>query len=226
MSIARKINLQPGELVVEIVRGYAGRQWWQYVIGFSALAAGAFFSSWLLGRSWWGETLLTFAFLVGLSVIGRAVFFHRKNYLVITTGRVVDVSRPSWLQEELFSLDYGQLSGVVTRRRGIAAALFNYGTITLESAEAKSGIEFRGVRQPSRVENVVRQQKAEFDRGRNRQKAADLYQNFLKNISGYTEAELTLAQKKISDRLNMLADGGGATGREPSRETLSGPNDT
>ncbi len=201
MSLAKKINLRAGEDIVEVVRPYSLASLWLYFLGLAFLLASAFFMFWLISQGWWGYVVLGLGFLVGVWIIIRTWFFNRSNYLVVTSDRVVDVTRLGWFEEIISTAGYLDIKDAFIHKRGIFANIFNYGTITIESKSQQVVLELEKVHHPAQVQSLVMTQAEKYRLQRRVVNQESIFHNFLKIIPDLSESELIEVQDLIVEQL-------------------------
>ncbi|KKQ40903.1 MAG: hypothetical protein US58_C0010G0004 [Candidatus Magasanikbacteria bacterium GW2011_GWA2_37_8] len=206
MSINHKINLRENEEVIHTIRRYLLTYAWAYIFGLAILLASAFFMFWLLNQGWWGEVVLGFGLFIGLFIIFRTWFFNHSNVLVITSERVVDISRLSWFDEVISSAKFTEIKDIFIRRRGLSANMFNYGTITLETKNQGAVLELAQVHQPQKIQSLIVEAIENFRHLKKFSSQKSLYEGFIKTIPELTEEELCLVRDLIDNQLEEYDD--------------------
>jgi hypothetical protein len=207
MSFTKKIHLREDEQIVNVVRAYWVTYAWKYIVAFLFLAAAAFFLFYFLAKGWWGYVALGLLVMVGLLIITRTWFFNYANALVITSARVVDISRDSMFDETISSLGFGDLKDVVVRRKGISSSLLNYGQIIIESKTREHGLDFRAIHQPHELQSKLLQLKEEHKIKSQISTIHGAYKAFLKAIPSLSSQQLenVVAQSNLQIEQNILA---------------------
>ena len=201
MSLTNKINLHEDEEIVHIIRRYFLTYAWVYIFGLTILFVSAFFMFWLLNQGLWGEIVFGLGIFIGLFTIFRTWFFNHFNILIVTSERVVDISRLSWFDEVISSAKFNEVKDIFIRRRGIAANMFNYGTITLETKNQGVILELSQVHQPQKIQSLIVESIENFRMTRKLSSRQSLYDGFVKVIPQLDEAELCLVRDLIDERL-------------------------
>jgi len=204
MSLAKKIHLRPEEEIIKIIRSSPLTEWWKYALGLAFLVVASFFTFWLFARGWWGQIIFAFGIIAGVYIILRAWFFNYHNYLVVTSDRIADISRASWFEEVVSSIGYHDLKDIVVHRRGVFAAIFNYGTLTVETKDKNLVLEIARVRMPQQVQNIILETEEAFRSGLQVKNSERILASFTRLIPDLSEAELTLVDKKIHDQLHKF----------------------
>ncbi len=204
MSLSKKIHLREDEEIIEVIRSSALAEWWKYAFGLAFLATTAFFTFWLLARGWWGRSLFALGIIFGIYIILRTWFFNYHNYIVVTSERLADINRASWLDEVVSSIGYHDLKDIMVRRRGVGAAIFNYGTITVLTKDKNLALEIPRVRKPERVQNLILQSEEAYRTDYYLKNDESVYASFTDLLPELSEAELTVIDKKIHDCLEQF----------------------
>lgn len=209
MSLAKKIHLQPAEQIILTARpGWAAGIVY-YFFGFVFLLASAFFTFWLLAHGWWGQGLWGAGLGLGVVIIIRAWFYGYTNVLVVTNLRAVDVTRHSLFNETISSVGLDDIKDVLAKRKGFLATIFNYGDIIIEIKDKELILEVDKISRPQKISEQIKQAIKNFIIASKLNNAEAVYNAFLKIIPELTEEKLALAEKKIDNRLNNLANNSG-----------------
>lgn len=206
MSLTHKINLHEDEEVIHIIRRYFLTYAWVYSLGLIILFVSAFLMFWLLNQGLWGEVAFGFGVFIGLFIIFRTWFFNHFNALVITSERVVDISRLSWFDEVISSAKFTEIKDIFIRKRGIAANMFNYGIITLETKNQGSVLELSQVHQPQKIQSLIVESIENFRATRKLSTRQAVYNSFVKLIPELDEAGLCLIRDLVDERLEKFDD--------------------
>ncbi len=77
-----------------------------------------------------------FAFMSVLALVFATVynFIYWDNNLVVTSDSITEISRTSLFNKESSQLSLGNLEDVKSTRKGLLQTLFDYGTLTVETA--------------------------------------------------------------------------------------------
>ncbi len=202
MSLSSKIHLRPGEEILEIVRRWQFTHGWRYIFGLALMTAASFGMFWLWAQGWWGWALYGAGMLGGLFFIFRTWFFNRANMLVITNERVVDVNRQGWLDETLSSVGYADIKDIYIRKKGLSAAIFNYGNLLIETASQKFALEMAGIRHPQQWLGVIKET-MEIYRDKKNLNSESIVNNFIKIIPVLNEESLKQINELLTRQLNQ-----------------------
>ena len=155
MSLAKKINLKDDEEIVMIVRSYALVHLWKYAIGAIFLLVSSFFMFRLFFFGWWGDVVFAIGMAIGFYMIVRTWFMSRKNMLVITSARAIDIYRSGWFEEIISEVSFLDIKEVTIRKKGIWQSLFSLGDIDIGSRSEQLVLEAKNVYSPAQVQSVI-----------------------------------------------------------------------
>lgn len=202
MSLVRKLALSDGEAIVATIRRYRLTDWWRYGAGFLFLGLTAFFSSWLLSQGVLGRGLLALGLFVGAFTLFHSWFFHHHTALVITTKRVVDIYRHSWLSEKITSLGYESMGDVGVERHGFTPLLLNYGNVVIVANDNDLVIAAEGIKRPIRVGQIIRDQRERFLENRTTRTATTLVDYVIAALETLPPADVLRLETAIRARLD------------------------
>lgn len=137
MSLEKKLKLKNNEKIVNIIRRFGLTFFWQFVLVAILLVVPFFFMFWLFAHSWWGMSLFVLFLAIGLIVLARILFLWRKNVLLLTTHRLVDVDQIGFFEAVVSDIPYDQIEDVHGRVRGVWQTLFNYGNVVIQTGNGK-----------------------------------------------------------------------------------------
>jgi len=201
MSLSSKINLAPDEEIVAIFRRHHGAHFWTYFFGFGFLFASAFFLFYLTKQGYWGIALLAICVVLGLFLIFRAWFLTTRNRLVLTDLRLVDIDRSGWLDETVSAVRLSQIADAYVHRRGMRCALFNCGTLAIET---KTGASFVAecLFQPQAAQDLITRTRSGLEKQNDSQDNQKELEKIIKQLG---EDELLAVQDLVDRRLTALA---------------------
>jgi membrane protein YdbS with pleckstrin-like domain len=122
---------------------------------FILFTADAFLMFWLFAHGWWGQASFIFGIVVGLFILGRILFVWRKNILVITTHRVVDIDQRGFFDKTVSEVPYDQVEDVSGRIKGVLGTILRYGDLTIQTGKGKVEIVVSYIKQPMRVQQKI-----------------------------------------------------------------------
>lgn len=155
-----KLNIQDkDERIILVIRQHLITQ----VRELFSLVIATIFIPWLLHISGFLPSLpvrFQVAFYLGFIIVAigmllRAFLIWFFNVYIITDERVIDVDFHSMIYRNVSSAKLENIEDVTARTVGPLAAIFDYGTILIQTAGAKTEFEFDHVPQPSKIKKLL-----------------------------------------------------------------------
>lgn len=148
----------PNEKVILLLRQHPVTQ-----VGWMLLAVGGvFFPSLLNTIDFLGflPERFQFAAMIGwyLLIMGFVIESFLKwyyNVYIITDERIIDVDFNSLLFRNISSAKIDNIEDTTAKTAGFLSALFDYGSVVIQTAAEKREFEFDGVPQPSKVTTLI-----------------------------------------------------------------------
>lgn len=208
MSLAKKINLREGEEIIFTLKRFALINYPGYFLGLVFILASAFFAVWLFARGLWGEVAFGLGLFLGVYFILRTWFFSHYNFLVVTSERVVDVSRVSWFDEIISACNFRSVKDIYVRKKGILANLFNYGSVTIETNNDRNVLQLTHIFDPNKAATAIRDEMALALEKSEDKVLEDIYEDFVEVIPDLTPDELARISDLVNERLDELENPG------------------
>lgn len=126
-------NLKPGEEVVMAIR----RHWIVYVYIFINFLVAAIITGIILmffGKHLWTYMVLTVFWLFSAIFLYIKWLDHELDLFVITNNRIIWVDQQWFLNRSLWECNLGQVQDVKSQTRGLLSNIFDYGTLTIQTA--------------------------------------------------------------------------------------------
>lgn len=149
------IKLKEGEKIIMIVRRYGLTFFWSWVLIFFLFVVPFFFMFWLFNHSWWGQVLFFVPVAFGIFSLIRLVFIWKKNILIITTHRVVDIDQRGFFDQVVSDVPYSQIEDVSGRIKGFWGTIFRYGSLQIQTGNGKVQIVVEKIKQPVYFQQVI-----------------------------------------------------------------------
>jgi len=204
MSITKKIHLQGGEEIKQIIRQYPPTFFLHYLVGIAVLFLASFFMFWLFSIGWWGQILYGIGMIIGLYIIIQTWFFASANILIITNERVVDINRLGWFEEVMSSAGYLDVKDVFVHKKGIMGSILNYGSLTVETKSQQVVLEFEKVHKPQKWQSLILELRDSFRRNRHLSGKREIYDSFVKIIPQLSEEELCEVYDSVTAKLATI----------------------
>ena len=91
--------------------------------------------------------------LLGFIVESFLKWFY--NVYIVTDERIIDVDFDSLLHRNISSAKIDNIQDTTARTAGFLSALFDFGTVTIQTAAEKREFEFQGVPHPSQITTLI-----------------------------------------------------------------------
>lgn len=159
MSLSSRIRLKEHERIVTAVRRYGVTYFLSWL--FIAILFGVpfFFMFWLFRHGWWGQALFFIPVTLAALLLIRTLFFWRKNVLVMTTHRVIDMEQRGFFELIVSEIPYDQVGDISGKIKGVWGTLLGYGTLFIQTANGNVRIFVEKVKRPIRLQqemNILR----------------------------------------------------------------------
>ncbi|HIQ02174.1 MAG TPA: cyclic nucleotide-binding domain-containing protein [Anaerolineales bacterium] len=112
----------------------------------------------ILASSRWGTTALAVGLalaLVPLGFCGYLIINWRDDIYVVTNRRVVHRERTKLVQEQISAVPLQAIQDVQQLRVGIAARIWEFGDLIIETAGGMGQVVFRGIPSPASVQEAI-----------------------------------------------------------------------
>lgn len=106
----------------------------------------------------YGERGVAIFFLllaIGGGVFARTIFLARRNGVLITRERIVDIEQRGFFHKVVSDTPYSKIEESRYEQRGPFAMMFGYGTVVVETKGSSSNIEIRHARDPKRLHEMI-----------------------------------------------------------------------
>ena len=156
------IKLKDDEKVISIVRRCGLTFFWHWLLISILFVAPFFFMFWLFNHSWWGQALFFIPVSVGIFVLIRTIFIWKKNILIITTHRVVDIDRRGFFDKVVSDVPYSQIEDVSGRIKGFWGTIFRYGSLQIQIGNGKVQIVIDRIKQPVYLQQEINELREQY----------------------------------------------------------------
>ncbi|MBI5222781.1 MAG: PH domain-containing protein [Candidatus Magasanikbacteria bacterium] len=149
------VKLKDGEKIITVVRRYGPTFFWRWVLVFALFVVPFFFMFWLFNHSWWGQALFFTPVAFGIFTLVRVIFIWKKNILIITTRRVVDIDQRGFFDKVISDVPYDQIEDVSGRIRGFWGTIFRYGSLVIQTGNGRVQIVVEKIKQPTYLQQEI-----------------------------------------------------------------------
>ena len=98
----------------------------------------------------------------GLAMLLIATYLYRQNRLAITPQEITQFSRLSFFDRKVSHLQMTDVEDVNVAQKGILPNLFNYGTLTIETAGAVDNFVFIFCPDPNHYAQIIQQARGRY----------------------------------------------------------------
>lgn len=109
----------------------------------------------LLKFGGWGIFISVSAFLVGLAILIRTLFFWFHNVFVITTERVFDFDQRGWFERVVSQSSYEKIQDISFHIHGVFPTLFRYGDLNIKSAWGSVDLQVPAIYNPHAAQELL-----------------------------------------------------------------------
>ncbi|OGH69601.1 MAG: hypothetical protein A3C90_04185 [Candidatus Magasanikbacteria bacterium RIFCSPHIGHO2_02_FULL_51_14] len=155
MSLSSRIHLKEHERIVDAVRRYGLTYFWSWLLIAILFGVPFLFLFWLFRHGWWGQALFFIPVTLATLLLVRTLFFWRKNVLVMTTHRVIDMEQRGFFELIVSEIPYDQVGDISGKIKGVWGTLLGYGTLFLQTGNGNVRIFVEKVRRPIRLQQEM-----------------------------------------------------------------------
>ena len=107
--------------------------------------------------------VFSLAILVGLLLV-IAIRVYLGNRMQITNERIISVVKRSLFNQDVAQLNLNQIQEVTVKQRNIFESLFNFGTVTVETAGEQDNFTFKLAKDPHLAAKFVNDAHEEYEK--------------------------------------------------------------
>lgn len=212
-KLQKKIHLQEGEEIAEVVRQYPLSLFWQIIFAF-ILVILPFFLMFLL-LSWGSIGLFLFAFLLAVALFYSLKVFNNWyfNIFIITNYRIIDIDQKKFFDKTVSGITYDKIQDISYHQKGLGQTLFKYGSVQLQLVNANTKIKLEKIYQPEKVQQLLTEMQRyykgpQLQNSENsllkkaRKEAEELSAGELNSLYEHIGKKIQSNEKEINDFLN------------------------
>ncbi len=155
MSAEKFIQLKEDEKIVLMVRRYLLTYFWWYLGIFILLVGPFFFLFPLLGWGKTGKIIFTVSILLGIYYWIKLIFLWKRNCLIITNQRIVDIHQKGFTKRSISGATYEKIADVGHVVKGGFASIFKYGSLVITCGGGSVKLNFHKIHKPQHVHDVI-----------------------------------------------------------------------
>lgn len=104
--------------------------------------------------------------LVGLLLLG-ITYVYKSTKLIVTNKAIQQILQRALLQRKTMRFSLADIEDVTSGQKGVFAIMFNYGTLTIETAGQLPNPTFNNCPNPNKVAEIILQAKDDLEHGDN-----------------------------------------------------------
>lgn len=155
MSLRKKLNIKSNEKIIKIIYPTSFKFFKYYFISSILLLIASFCSFWLITRNNFGIAVFIALILIALYFLFKAWYKTRNNFWVLTTSRIFDICRYSFLNEEVSIIHSHDVGSTSVKRIGIASKIFRFGDLHIAAKEGNFTIVLSGIKTPDKILDLI-----------------------------------------------------------------------
>lgn len=190
--------------MVDVIKQTLIHNYFSVILGILIVFVDGFFTFWLLQKGLEGKLFYAITMALGLYLIIEGIILKKKNYLVVTNERIIDIQKESIFTETQSTISFLDLGDVVVERKGLMAAILNYGAVTIHPKDGKFKLEVHRIPKPSMVQNFLLEKRDQASRSNTYLNNATLLKQVIKAVPDMSEAELTLLYERVNTQLSKI----------------------
>lgn len=148
-------NLKEGETLLRVVRPFALVYVVPILITSLVVLLDFFLLYWFVRHGKWGILAFLVILVIGVVLSLRTAYLWVMNAFVVTNQRVIDIDQGGFFHRRVSESTYEKIQDISFTIRGVAATLFHYGSVVLQTAGTNAQLELKNVRAPERVQAMI-----------------------------------------------------------------------
>lgn len=158
MNVLNKLirkHLRTDEQIEIILRRFPLAYWKSALVILTLVLIPAIFFFQLLGYGKVGTLTVFLAWSLALVWAGRSGLLWSLDTMVLTNQRLIDIDQRGIFFREISDCSMEAIQDVHVRQKGIAAHVFDYGTIKVQTASRDEHFELTHVRHPIQMQELL-----------------------------------------------------------------------
>jgi len=160
---------------------------------------------WLFAHDWWGQILFWVSIAVSTLILIRTTYLWRKNQLIITTHRVIDLYQRGFFNKTVSEVPHDQIEDVVGEIKGVFGTIFRYGEIVIQTGAGKVKICLNKIKQPVLLQQQVNELRERYLSRYSSRFSGNVLESLIDKIYELEEDDLRKVATVIGKRLQKLA---------------------
>lgn len=144
-------HLKDGERLVRVVRQHPAVLLPGVFGGGGLILLDFFLLAWWFRHHGWGVIGFTLVLVVAGTWLARSLYLWRRNLLLITTNRVIDLDQRGFFERRVVETTFDKIQDIRYAMRGLWSTFFHFGTISLYTAGATEPLDLSYVVRPAEL---------------------------------------------------------------------------
>lgn len=157
MSIDEYLStqLQPGERLLGTARRHPILLFPAIALGTLLVVADFFLIAWWFRYGLYGAIGFGLVMAIAILIIGRAAFVWRMNVFAVTSRRVIDIDQHGFFERNVSEAAHEKIQDVRYSIKGLWATMFQFGTVTVQTAGSSVTIDADGIHHPVDLQRQI-----------------------------------------------------------------------
>jgi len=195
------VELKDDEELILEVRHYFFVFLPHLIIGFLIMVIDFFLLYFLFRQGIWGIVIFVIILAISLFYLFRVVFFWKKNYIIITSRRIIDNDRQGFFQKKVSEIPFEKVNNVLYSSKGMWQHLLKYGNIEIQLIGSEKPLIIYNIKDPEDIQKLLNELIEKFLKTEPNQKQADFENPRVREIVEQIKSFEKTEQKKIYNEL-------------------------
>ncbi|MFA6537473.1 MAG: PH domain-containing protein [Patescibacteria group bacterium] len=199
-----KISLLPDEKKLFELEHHAVVVFPHILFSIVILLLDFFMMYYLFLQGWWGVILFGSVFLVVLFYVWRMIFLWKKNRVIITDKRILDLEQIGFFEHYTSEFSLSEIKAVETENRGIGAKICGYGNLRFVFFDGQVPFEIYKVKNSVAWQQKISEELRKQE-GKKPTSAVDLLTEEISKLKPEEKAQIVrnLSEQNIPDKDNL-----------------------
>lgn len=195
------VELKDDEELILEVRHYFFVFLPHLIISFSIMIIDFFLLYFLFRQGIWGIVIFVIILAISLFYLFRVVFFWKKNYIIITSRRIIDNDRQGFFQKKVSEIPFEKVNNVLYSSKGMWQHLLKYGNIEIQLIGSEKPLIIYNIKDPEDIQKLLNELIEKFSKTEPNKKQADSENPRIREIVEQIKSLENAEQKKIYNEL-------------------------
>jgi len=148
-------QLQPGERLLTTARRHPILLSPAITLGVILILGDFFLLAWWFRYGIYGASGFGLVIATAIVIIGRAAYVWRMNVFAVTSRRVIDIDQHGFFERNVSEAAHEKIQDVRYSIKGLWATLFQFGTVTVQTAGSSVTIDADGIHHPVDLQRQI-----------------------------------------------------------------------